>query len=136
MRKKFITFFINFSIFWIFLDLLPNISFPSSYAGRLYVSLGYAFVINFVPFILGFFRFPKIPALIGAVGIAIVFAYLYILDSYFSSLLQFFPTVIGDADLIFFKLPLIMVLEDKNSIFLFSSTLLVICSIILGKQIK
>jgi hypothetical protein len=136
MRKKILKFLINFSIFWIFLDLLPNISFPSSYAGRFYISIGFALVINIIPFILGFFKFPKIPALIGAFGIAAVFAYLYILDTYFSNFIKFFPTIIGNADLIFFSIPPLLILEDNNSIFLFSSILLVVCSIILDRQIK
>jgi hypothetical protein len=58
------------------------------------------------------------------------------LNTYFTNFVQFYPTVIGNADLIFFTIPPLLYLNDINSIFLFSSVLLMICSIILNKQIK
>ncbi|HOY46504.1 MAG TPA: hypothetical protein PKU95_02630 [Candidatus Dojkabacteria bacterium] len=136
MRKKILNFVINFSIFYIFLDLLPGLSFPSEQAGKFYTSLGFVFVVNLIPFLLGFFKFPKLPALVLAAGVATIFGYFYILNTYFTNFVQFYPTVIGNADLIFFTIPPLLYLNDINSIFLFSSVLLMICSIILNKQIK
>jgi len=136
MRKKFLYFFLNFTIFWFYLDLMSGLSLPSGQAGKFYTALGFALVMNLVPFILGFFKFPKLPALILAAGVASVFGYFYILNSYFTNLVQFYPAVVGNADLLFFKIPRLMTLGDNNSIFLFSSVLLVICSIILSKQVK
>lgn len=136
MRKKVLHFFINFAIFWIFVDLLSNISFPSKEAGKLYMSLGFAFVMALIPFVLGFFKLPKISALFVALGIAITFGYFYILNTYFSNLILFYPTVIGNSDLLFVKIPTLIQLNDINSIFLFSSVILNLCSIILNKQVK
>ncbi len=136
MRKKVLHFFINFAIFWIFIDLLSNISFPSKEAGKLYMSLGFAFVMALIPFVLGFFKLPKISALFVALGIAITFGYFYILNTYFSNLILFYPTVIGNSDLLFVKIPTLIQLNDINSIFLFSSVILNLCSIILNKQVK
>lgn len=136
MRKKVLHFFINFAIFWIFVDLLSNISFPSKEAGKLYMSLGFAFVMALIPFVLGFFKFPKISALFVALGIALTFGYFYLLNTYFSNLILFYPTVIGNSDLLFVKIPTLIQLNDINSIFLFSSVILNLCSIILNKQVK
>ncbi len=136
MRKKILHFFINFAIFWIFIDLLANLSFPSMQAGKFYMGLGFAFIIALIPFILGFFKLPKISALFVALGIALTFGYFYLLNTYFSNLIQFYPTVIGNSDLIFVKIPTLIQLNDINSIFLFSSVILNLCSIILNKQVK
>lgn len=136
MRKKFLKFFTNLSIFFIFIHLLPNVKFPSSEIGVIYISAFYALIVNISPFILGFFKIPKVIALQIAFGIALVFGYLHLLSNNFSNLIQFYPTYIGNSDLLFVKIPLLFELNSAESIFLFSSIILILCSIIVNKQIK
>jgi len=136
MKKKTLKLLLNVAIFWIYCDIMPGVNVPYGPVGKLILGIIFGVIMNLTPFLIGFFKVPKMVIFKFLGGVVFTFAYLLTCSKFATSMINFGPSYVGSTDLILIKIPKLLVLNDITMVLAFSAVFLVICSIIVEKFYK
>ncbi len=127
---------IYMAVFWIFMDILPNTVFTAGPISKILAAAGFYVAYHCGLFILKFFKLRNNIIARFIMSSATTAGYLYLVDKYFSDILNLNPTYIGDTDLIIWQIPKLIELTDIYSIYIFCALILVFCCIIIEVSSK
>jgi len=133
MKKKIINFFINFAIFWMVVDSFPAFKAPYGAVSRLYAGLGFGTMMILTESVRSIFGLPKMIVIRLVIGTLLTFGGLWFVNNFATNFFSFGPSYLGGANLIFFTVPRVLVLQDVNLVLLFVALIGNICSIIVFK---
>lgn len=103
---------IYMAVFWIFMDILPNTVFTAGPISKILAAAGFYVAYHCGLFILKFFKLRNNIIARFIMSSATTAGYLYLVDKYFSDILNLNPTYIGDTDLIIWQIPKLIELTD------------------------
>lgn len=136
MQKKIYKVIVNALIFIAFSFFMPGLSFSYGPFGHVLMGIGYGIVYSIIPWILHFFRLPKILVLKILAGILLISGYLFLMQSQVLSLLKISKSYIGSTDLIIFTVPKLISLDSPLAVIITSAIILFGCSIIIERLKK
>ena len=136
MQKKIYRVIVNMLIFITFASFMPGVVVGNGPAGHIIAGLGYSLIFIAIKNVLVFFKLPlTMPFRLGT-GMIVVCAYLGLLATQTGSFFTMTKGYIGNIDLILFKIPKIMVIDNQTGMVITSAIILLGCSIIMEKLKK
>jgi len=133
MKKKIFDFILNILIFWVVLDLIPGLKTPYGGISKFYGGIVFAIALELADTLRSVFGLPKLITVRVILGTILTFGVLWVINSFAANVFSFGPSFVGGANMIFFNIPKLFVVQDINMVLLLTALIGNFCSIIIFK---